>query len=72
MTFVHPNPWKEGDRVRVKRGPSAGRTGTVEAASGMCLGTPNEYNTRVNLDDWEHGDARPLFNDMALEAEATT
>lgn len=66
----HPNPWKAGDRVRV--GPDGppqfvGRVGTVESGGGMSLGIPNEFNTRVALDDWEHGDARPIFNDMVLE-----
>lgn len=72
MFKPHPNPWEPGDRVRVTdAGPEQlrGRVGTVESASKMALGVPNDYNTRVSLDDWEHGDARPIFNDGALEAE---
>lgn len=72
MFNIHPNPWKTGDRVRVRADADAvkmrGRTGTVVGADRMVLGTPNDFNTSVQLDDWDPALGTPIFNDGALEA----
>lgn len=70
MFDPRPNPFKTGDRVRVRddcpHTAMRGMTGTVLGASGMSLGIPNDYNTSVELDDWPH-DGVPIFHDGSLE-----
>ena len=67
-----PNPWKPGDRVRVREDcphtRMRGMTGVVLGASSVSLGIPNDYNTRVRLDDWR-GSGQPIFHDASLQED---
>lgn len=68
---LQPNPWKAGDRVRVRTGSDVperlrGLVGTVTGADFWSLG-PNDCNTSIALDD-DHFDGTPILNDRLLEA----
>lgn len=71
MLKPSPNPFKEGDRVRVSdRGPEdmVGRVGTVIDADPWCLGD-NDFNTSVDLDGWDKSLGQPIFSSAWLEKE---